>query len=203
MPEFQGRINHHVQAGRRVLVSAHSQGSVIAFAALTSLGKQKLTSVALVTYGCPITTLYGALFPAYFGDTQIRGLRGKLLGGAEMGWWNFWRKTDPIGGPVFAATAAGDAQDVKVDDPATQPLSADIPSTPSELEDARPAWLEVAGHSHFFNEDKLRSCVRYMKKRLGNDLTPGVGNRAERTVTLDLTTEGQHPSAQVHRHPPG
>lgn len=203
VPEFQGRINHHVQAGRRVLVSAHSQGSVIAFAALASLQEQKLTSVALITYGCPVTTLYGALFPAYFGDADIQDLREKILGDAEMGWWNFWRKTDPIGGPVFAAAKRHDPQDVEVDDPAVRPLSYEIPCTPAALEDVRPAWVELAGHSHFFQEDKVRDCVHYMKKWLISGHAPdGQKDRDEAGVTLDLTTTGESMAERVRPPPP-
>ncbi|MDQ3752666.1 MAG: hypothetical protein M3333_07215 [Actinomycetota bacterium] len=185
VPEFQGRINHHVKAGRRVLVSAHSQGSVISFAALASLQEQKLASVALVTYGCPVTTLYGALFPAYFGHAEIQTLRSKILGGAEMGWWNFWRRTDPIGGRVFAGAKRHDPQDVEVEDPAVRPVSTEIPCTPPALEDARPAWIELAGHSRFFQEDKVRDCVRYMKKRLSGD--HALEEAGAGVLTLDLT----------------
>ena len=188
VPEFQGRINHHVQAGRRVLVSAHSQGSVIAFAALASLQKQKVASVALITYGCPVTTLYGALFPAYFGEAEIQELRSKILGGEPMGWWNFWRRTDPIGGRVFSGAGRHDPQDVEVEDPAVQPISTEIPCTPPELEDVRPAWIELAGHSHFFQEDKVRDCVRYMKKRMSTGLArPDLDDAQEAKLTLDLT----------------
>lgn len=202
VPEFQGRINHHVKAGRRVLVSAHSQGSVIAFASLASLQEQKLASVALITYGCPVTTLYGALFPAYFGDADIQTLRSKILGGEEMGWWNFWRRTDPIGGRVFAGAKHHDPQDVEVEDPAVRPISIEIPCTPPALEDVRPAWIELAGHSRFFQEDKVRDCVRYMKKRLSGDLArhdpeqPGEG-----ILTLDLPGGAPIPT-RAHPPPP-
>ena len=203
VPEFQGRINHHVQSRRRVLVSAHSQGSVIAFAALAPLQKEKLASVALITYGCPVTTLYGALFPAYFGDAEIQSLRDELLGGAEIGWWNFWRKTDPIGGTVFAPARLHDPQDVEVEDPAVRPLSTEIPCTPPALEDVRPAWIELAGHSQFFQEDKVRDCVHYLKKRLSGGLGSGaLRDGAEAGVTLDLTTTGESMAEQMRRPPP-
>jgi len=203
VPEFQGRINHHVQSRRRVLVSAHSQGSVIAFAALAPLQKEKLASVALITYGCPVTTLYGALFPAYFGDAEIQSLRDELLGDAEIGWWNFWRKTDPIGGTVFAPARLHDPQDVEVEDPAVRPLSTEIPCTPPALEDVRPAWIELAGHSQFFQEDKVRDCVHYLKKRLSGGLGSGaLRDGAEAGVTLDLTTTGESMAEQMRRPPP-
>lgn len=169
VPEFQGRMNYHVQGGRRVLVSAHSQGSVIAFAALAPLKREKLADIALVTYGCPVSTLYGPLFPAYFGAAEIQELRGKLAAGESIGWRNFWRKTDPIGGPVFGNDAITDSSDVEVADPAEGPPSGEIPYTPAPVEDDRRAWVEIAGHSHFFREKELRDWVAYLKRWLGGD----------------------------------
>jgi hypothetical protein len=168
VPEFQGRVNYHVQERRRVLVSAHSQGSVIAFAALAPLKREKLARIALVTYGCPISTLYGPLFPAYFGDTEIQNLRSQLARGEELGWRNFWRKTDPIGGPVFGSAATAHPQDVELADPAEKPPSSEIPYTPAPVEDDRRAWVEIAGHSHFFRERELREWVANLKRWLGN-----------------------------------
>jgi hypothetical protein len=165
VPEFQARINGHLQSQRRVLVSAHSQGSVLAFASLAPLKEWKLGRTALLTYGCPITTLYGQVFPAYFGQDQVEQLRGKLLGGRD-GWINLWRKTDPIGGPVFGSALGGDPGDVHIDDPATQPASEDIPNTSPLPEDYRRAWVEIAGHSHFFREQRMKEAVARLSEAL-------------------------------------
>lgn len=157
VPEFQARVNAHVTAGRRVLVSAHSQGSVIAFTALAPLWPWKLGRCALLTYGCPVTTLYGAVFPAYFGRDQTERLRAELLGGSR-GWRNLWRRTDPIGGPVFGGPG-DDPDDAHVPDPAAEPSSADVPAQAAPLEDYRRAWVQVAGHSFFLRERPLKQAV--------------------------------------------
>lgn len=170
---------------------------MIAFAALAPLQNEKLASVALITYGCPITTLYGALFPAYFGETEVKTLKEKILAGDEMGWWNFWRKTDPIGGPVFGPPRAAEPQDIEVDDPAIRPASDEIPFTPPALEDLRPAWVELAGHSQFFREDRVRECVGYMKRRLSGAPLP---QEAGEESTLDLTA-AEEPGPSPVRSP--
>jgi hypothetical protein len=112
VPELRGRIEHHLRKGRAVIVSAHSQGSVIAYAALVGLvaapAAQEedevvdIRRVALATYGSPLTTMYGPNFPAYFGVTDTFGLlREALAPIAGAGWRSFYRPTDYIGKRVF------------------------------------------------------------------------------------------------------
>lgn len=64
-----------------------------------------LLRVALVTYGSPLSQLYGQSFPSHFGvEGSFRSLRdslGKVDG--EPGWRNFYRPTDYIGKQVFVA----------------------------------------------------------------------------------------------------
>ncbi len=163
VPEFQGRILEHVcNDGRPVVVSAHSQGSTLAFAALAPLdGESTLHSVALVTFGSPIGGLYAQLFPAYFGPAQVDALKAKLLGGEQAGWRNFYRRTDPIGVPLFHDPA----RDVELDDPAQASRLDEGPEVPP-LERDRPAWSTVAGHSHYQREPLLKAWVRQLNDHL-------------------------------------
>jgi len=64
-----------------------------------------LSRVALVTYGSPLSQLYGPNFPAHFGvEGSFRSLRDQLSRvGAQPGWRNFYRPTDFIGKKVFVA----------------------------------------------------------------------------------------------------
>ncbi|MGW6459579.1 hypothetical protein ACWF94_27255, partial [Streptomyces sp. NPDC055078] len=84
------------RAGGRLVISGHSQGSVLAAAAVWQLPAETRGRVALLTYGSPLERLYGRWFPAYFGPAALRGLRTQV-----SCWRNLWRPTDPIGGPVL------------------------------------------------------------------------------------------------------
>ncbi|MFP5331194.1 MAG: hypothetical protein ACLGHX_02360, partial [Acidimicrobiia bacterium] len=73
----------------RVVISAHSQGSVIAASAAARTEKPEL----FLTHGSPLATLYMRFFPRSFpADTVAR------VGVAK--WSNLWRVTDPIGGAI-------------------------------------------------------------------------------------------------------
>ncbi|MEU2432027.1 hypothetical protein ABZ611_21380 [Streptomyces sp. NPDC007861] len=81
--------------GGRLVISGHSQGSVLAAAAVWQLAPATRRRVALLTYGSPLERLYGRWFPAYFGPGPLSALHREL-----HCWRNLWRHTDPIGGPV-------------------------------------------------------------------------------------------------------
>lgn len=83
------------QTGGRLVISGHSQGSVLAAAAVWHLDPVSRGEVAMLTYGSPLERLYGRWFPAYFGPDQLRQLHRQM-----NCWRNLWRLTDPIGGPV-------------------------------------------------------------------------------------------------------
>jgi hypothetical protein len=98
-----------------VLVSAHSQGSVIAAATVMQLSEETCDRVRLLTYGSPLRRLYARFFPAYFGLDAL-GRLARLLGappgenvvGARPGedvasarWRNLHRPSDPVGGYIF------------------------------------------------------------------------------------------------------
>ncbi|MFI1393765.1 hypothetical protein [Streptomyces sp. NPDC020681] len=82
--------------GGRLVISGHSQGSVLAAAAVWQLPAATRRRVALLTYGSPLERLYGRWFPAYFGPVALAELSGQV-----HTWRNLWRITDPIGGPVL------------------------------------------------------------------------------------------------------
>lgn len=73
-----------------VVVSAHSQGSVISAAALAGGDGSRR---ALLTHGSPLATLYTRFFPISFPADVV-----SMVG--TRAWINLWRPTDPIGGPI-------------------------------------------------------------------------------------------------------
>jgi hypothetical protein len=84
----------------KVIVSAHSQGSVIAATLVLQLDEPARRRVGLLTYGSPAARLYGRFFPAYFGSDALRAVEQAVTSGHGTGWCNLYRLTDPIGGPV-------------------------------------------------------------------------------------------------------
>jgi hypothetical protein len=82
----------------RVVMSAHSQGSIIAAATLLQEDVTDSARVGLLTFGCPLRRLYGRNFPAYFGRHSMDRLTAKQ----DNRWLNLWACTDPIGGWVFS-----------------------------------------------------------------------------------------------------
>ncbi|MER5557474.1 hypothetical protein ABT071_02480 [Streptomyces sp. NPDC002506] len=96
VPDLAWRMNTWTgRTGGRLVISGHSQGSVLATAAVWQLPAGTRRRVALLTYGCPVERLYGRWFPAYFGPAQLAALHQEV-----QCWRNLWRATDPIGGPV-------------------------------------------------------------------------------------------------------
>lgn len=112
VPELQARMAEvaAVRAAGQVILSGHSQGSVISLAAVASLPEDARRHVWLVTHGSPLGRFYHAFFPRYFTPDLFAAVDGSLGGGRGMrcgGWINFYRPTDPIADPVLAAEATG------------------------------------------------------------------------------------------------
>ncbi|MFE2012327.1 hypothetical protein [Streptomyces sp. NPDC059491] len=96
VPDLTWRMSSWTRAtGGRLVISGHSQGSVLAAAAVWQLPPATRGRVALLTYGSPLERLYGRWFPAYFGPEALRALHRTV-----DCWSNLYRATDPIGGPV-------------------------------------------------------------------------------------------------------
>jgi hypothetical protein len=96
VPELRRRVGRLRGAGGTIVLSAHSQGTVIAAATVLQIDAADLPRVGLVTYGSPLDRLYARAFPHYFGHDVLADVRD-VLGGR---WRNLYRRTDPIGGPV-------------------------------------------------------------------------------------------------------
>ncbi len=123
VPEIADRTREWLDGApdRRVVLSAHSLGAVLAVAALYALPKGYLHRVQLLTYGVQLRPYFGRIFPELLGPvvlgtpevragalfscdpwrrepgaTPDRGLT-TLLGPS---WINLWRRTDYLGFPV-------------------------------------------------------------------------------------------------------
>jgi hypothetical protein len=91
------------QGGDALVLSAHSQGTILGAAAMLRLAHGddagRLAQVALLTYGCPLRRLYARAFPAYFSWDVLEQVREDV----GRRWLNLWAYTDPIGGTVVPA----------------------------------------------------------------------------------------------------
>ncbi|MFF3885654.1 hypothetical protein [Streptomyces sp. NPDC001914] len=96
VPDLTWRMATWTRAtGGRLVLSGHSQGSVLAAAAAWQLTPPVRAKIALLTYGSPLERLYGRWFPAHFGPAALASLHRDVAC-----WRNLYRRTDPIGGPV-------------------------------------------------------------------------------------------------------
>jgi hypothetical protein len=93
-PHAVKTLNASLMREETEILTAHSQGSVIACVALSQPGAT--LPGALVTYGSPLGILYDKLFPF----AGVRGLTSHVDGlwGPVSHWVNLWRNSDPLGG---------------------------------------------------------------------------------------------------------
>jgi hypothetical protein len=138
VPELVTRVTWLAETGP-VVLSGHSQGSVLVAAAVLQMPPRLRDRLSLLTYGSPLGRLYARLFPAYVNPEVLAAVH-EAVGGR---WRNLWRDTDLIGGPV------GRDADVRLRDPAAF--------------DPRP-WDTVAppilAHSGYQHEPEFATCLR-------------------------------------------
>lgn len=172
VPELRMRLRHRLASPpRQVVVSAHSQGSVLAFAALVLLPATKLSRVFLITYGSPLSSLYGRFFPVYFGGPELAQLAHLLSHDSHIRWRNLFRLTDPIGGPIASRTAGDDVNElfrVHVD----RGLQDPFPIPPHRGEVPPPPL----GHSHYTDAAQYRQLLTHLRL---------LGRRDEPLVPID------------------
>ena len=71
VPELTTRIRWALKRDGTVVVSGHSQGSLIAAATLIRLEEDELDHVRFVTYGSQLRALYGRIFPRVLGPDVL------------------------------------------------------------------------------------------------------------------------------------
>jgi hypothetical protein len=131
-----------------LVVAAHSQGSVLAYAAVlpfvTADGGCSLPPFALVTFGSPLRALYSAVFPHYFDSDDFERMRA-AVGGR---WVNHFRFTDHVGRAVFASDfVVADTYDRGM-------VTGDRP-----VADATALDGKVLGHNDYWTDPAIRTAV--------------------------------------------
>ncbi|MFG3418419.1 hypothetical protein ACIBTZ_07895 [Micromonospora sp. NPDC049460] len=134
VPELQTRTagllaldEHDPRAVDGIILSGHSQGTVICAAVILQLPARSRRRIWYFSYGCQLTRLYGRVFPAYFGPDRLPVLADALTPpGGRSRWTNFWRATDPLGWQVTAGE-----REVAVRDPeALHPSDGEVADPP-------------------------------------------------------------------------
>ncbi len=137
-----------------VVLSGHSQGSVIAAALVLQLDEPGCGRIRLLTYGCPLARLYGRFFPSYFSTEALRRVGG-------ISWCNLYRLSDPIGGPVIARPPV--KQLVDDEDPALDHHAVDHymwDPAPGPGSDGL-----VRGHVDYFTGHAYPACLSHLENR--------------------------------------
>ncbi|MFI1048068.1 hypothetical protein ACH4U3_20105 [Streptomyces griseoruber] len=158
-----------IPRGGRVLLSCHSQGSVIGAAVLMQANTAAGVRTALLTYGCPLTGLYARFFPAYFDAGAVHRL-GQLLAheegelpapGEDPGlakdtrWYNLYRASDPIGGWVVRDTAP-----LRPGDPLRRGDRQLLDPMKLCKQPGDTCYQPPKGHSDYFSDPAFDACVR-------------------------------------------
>lgn len=174
VPVLRDQILRLTGGGDRLLVSAHSQGSILALCALATLSSDARTRTALVTYGSHAAGLYRRGFPEYFDAAEVVGVAPGLGKAPRPRWHNFYRLTDPIGGPIFSNAPEGaKGYDYCLPDPAVEPQRPPEADRAPPLERDREPFTALAVHSYYLNEQRLKAVVEALKDDLaGPDGTP-------------------------------
>ncbi|AYN30833.1 hypothetical protein DUI70_0330 [Streptomyces albus] len=163
--------------GGRLVISGHSQGSVLAAAAAWQLSPAARRRVALLTYGSPLERLYGRWFPAHFGPRTLHALHRDI-----DCWRNLHRETDPIGGPVRVDAGEGP----EVDRP---PLRDPLAYGRTQL---LPLPAPILGHSEYQADPAFAEERELLLARLRPAAVPGPrpGTGEEGTQTSTGTSSG-------------
>ncbi len=122
VPDLQRRIWRLNDHGSPVLLVAHSQGTILAAAALLQQEcRAERGRIGVAMFGSPLSRLYGWAFPAYF-NTEVRQAVGEQRPDRAkvVRWQNFYYPTDPIGGKITDSPdgAPGCPSDTRLLDPA-------------------------------------------------------------------------------------
>jgi hypothetical protein len=135
LPDLLRRIEFR-RADGPVVLSCHSQGTVIGAATVLQLGAA--SDLGLLTYGSPLRRLYDPIFPAYFGPDALRCVKEAV---GER-WRNLYRPSDPIGGYVVADRFGHPGRSAEIDWWLLDPAFDRPPGDGS--------WPPTLGHSNYF-----------------------------------------------------
>jgi hypothetical protein len=156
VPELRDRMDVLVaDAETRVVLAAHSQGTVIAAATLLQHDGDTRERVALLTFGSPLRRLYARNFPAYFGT----GALPRLSARQSPLWINLWARSDPIGSWV------NDEEDRTMAE-ALQGVDFRLRDVESVARKPDGTYPPICGHSGFWVRDEYDKAITELESIL-------------------------------------
>jgi hypothetical protein len=135
-----------------LVVTAHSQGSVLVFAAIEPVLTDVRGRVELVTFGSPLRSIYRRFFPRCFSAERIAAVHATL----GSGWRNVFRCTDHVGRAVFT----DDAEAVQTYVATRRVLHVDLADRP--IADPSPTDATLEGHNRYWDAAEVRAAVERM-----------------------------------------
>lgn len=184
VPDLRDRVSRLTEQSNKVILSAHSQGSIISAAVLLQTTRQAPAvaaeqppaeyvgakasrmpesqresmsqPVAFLTFGAPLRKLYARNFPAYFGREVLESLEPKETGQ----WLNLWAPTDPIGGWVFVENA------VSTDITEQSLQTVDCRLHDVQVDELQYGNAPICGHSGFWRRPEYRAAIEVLQNKL-------------------------------------
>ena len=158
LPDLLRRIDYRITASAgSVVLSCHSQGTVIGAATVLQLAPGEIGAVGLLTYGSPLRRLYARIFPAYFGLDALRRINAEL----SARWLNLYRSSDPIGGFVFADRFGHSGPSSELDWWLVDPVFDRPPGDGS--------WPPTRAHSDYWADPAYKHAVGSLAARMRDD----------------------------------
>jgi hypothetical protein len=202
--------------GSDVVVAAHSQGTVIAAAALlmnadVASGSDSIDgvssdseqhaeqpllsrSLAVLTFGSPLRRLYARNFPAYFGFRSLDVLRTKasVPSTSRERWVNLWVLTDPIGGWTFVEDL-GPAPTETPEGAVVDRRLRDAVGLVPPVDTGR--YPPICGHTGFWTRPEYTSALSALQSRIAPPVRTGDHLRPE--VGLDIQAPTPAPASDT------
>jgi len=145
VPELVARVKSYTDAGHRVVLCGHSQGTLLCASTLLRLlavSPQSMARVGLVTAGSQLQWAYPRGFPSVI-DVHAHRVLLTHLGDR---WRNLVRGTDPLGGPVLT-------WDQMVDDASLQGLTLTPAASPDVGVAATDGGAETPTHARLLGAE--------------------------------------------------
>jgi hypothetical protein len=163
VPELVGQLSYLTSGStRRLVLAAHSQGSIIAAATVLQADNAGLPHTGLLTFGCPLRRLYARNFPAYFGYNTVEAVHFR----EPTRWINLWALTDPIGSWLLVNDNA-DMTD------APETLDCRLLDVTSLDREARGDYPPICEHSGYWTRPEYHNAVSLLLGALERRPHPG------------------------------